>query len=89
MGWFDFLSLIATLAERRKENGAADVVKLLRLGASIGKAGEAGREALLEATAKVRQLVDEDRGLTDDENASLDASIEDKLARAAAVQIES
>jgi hypothetical protein len=87
MPWYEFLSLLAMLVERRKENGAADVAKLLHLGAAAGKAGAAGKEALEAAVAKVKQLVAEDRGLTDEENAALDASIEDKLARAAAVDL--
>lgn len=87
MAWYEFLTLLAALVERRKENGGADVAKFLRLGAAAGKAGEEGRAALQEATDKVRQLVAEERGLTDEESAALDASIEDKLARIASIEI--
>lgn len=87
MAWYQFLMLLAQLAEQRKENGGADLAKLLRLGAAAGRAGAAGKQALADATAKVQQLVDEGRGLTDEENASIDASIDDKLARAAAVDL--
>jgi len=80
MKWYQFLSVIAQLV-------GGDAGKLLMLGAAAGRAGAAGKQALAEATAKAQQLVDEKRGLTPEENAALDASIEEKLAAAAAVEL--
>jgi hypothetical protein len=88
MAWYEFLMLLAQLVDQRKYGGNnADIIRLLKLGAAAGKAGVAGKEALEQATAKVKQLVTENRGLTNEEEAALDASIEDKLTRAAAVEI--
>jgi hypothetical protein len=88
MAWYEFLMLLAQLVDQRKYGGNnADVVRLLKLGAAAGKAGAAGKEALEQATAKVKQLVAENRGFTQAEEAELDASIADKLSRAASVEI--
>lgn len=82
------LQLLSVLATAKNGGVATDLSKLLQLGSAATRAGEAGRAELEAAVAKVQQLVDEDRGLTDDENAALDASIEEKLKAAAAVDLD-
>jgi hypothetical protein len=84
-----FLSLASSLVRMKNGGIENDVSKLLQWGGLAAKAGESGRRELAEATAKVQQLVDEDRGLTDSENDALDRAIADKLARAAAVDLGS
>ena len=81
--WTKFLSILATYVEMKNGGNANDISKYLRLGASIAGATKTVNEALAAATAKVELLVAEDRGLTEDENAELDASIEAKLAEIA------
>jgi hypothetical protein len=65
-----------------------DLSKLLHLGGLAAAAGEEGRAELEAAVAKVKQLVDEDRGLTAEELAALDASIQSKIDRIANVDLD-
>lgn len=80
-----FLEAIGALAQLKAGGQNNDITRLLNLAAAGVKTAELGKTGLEEATKKVQQLVDEDRGLTDAENAALDASIEGKLAAIAAV----
>lgn len=71
------------------KNGGAnnDLTRLLQLAAAGVRTAKTGETGLEEATAKVQQLVDEDRSLTVAENAALDASIEAKLDAIAKTEI--
>lgn len=84
-----FLTVLAALVKAKNGGQDNDVSKLLRYGAAGVQAGRTLEDGLKDATLKVQQLVDEDRGLTDAESAALDKSIEDKLARAASVKLDS
>jgi len=81
-----FLTVLARLAAAR--NGVDDdVARFFRIGASLVDKGAQGKDAFEAATAKMRELVDENRSMTDEENLALEESIADKLARAAAVDL--
>lgn len=80
-----FLEALGALAQLKNGGQNNDITRLANLAAAGVRTAEAGKTGLEQATAKVQQLVDEDRALTDAENAALDASIEDKLAKIAAV----
>ncbi len=82
-----FLEALSALATLKNGGVGNDLSKLLQLGAVGVRAAEQGKTGLEEATAKVQQLVDEDRGLTVDENAALDASIDAKLDAIAKTEI--
>lgn len=84
--FLETLALLVALKNGGREN---DVTRMLRLAAVGARAKANLKEALDEARAKVQELVDQDRSLTDEENAAIDASIAEKLARAAAVDLES
>lgn len=79
-----FLSVAASLVTAQ---GHAAVGRWLKLASIAVRAGDTGRDALREATATMQALVDEGRPMTPEEDAALDASIENKLARAAAVDL--
>ena len=78
------LSALAMLKNGGQNN---DLTRLMQLAAAGARTAQAGKTGLEEATAKVQQLVDEDRGLTDAENAAVDASIEAKLDAIAKTEI--
>jgi hypothetical protein len=84
---YRFLSVVSTLVVMRNGGVENDVSRALKLGAIAARGGEEAKRELEAATAKVQQLVDEDRALTADESAAIDASIESKLAAIAAVQL--
>lgn len=85
IGFLEALSLLVKMKNGGEPN---DVSKLLELGATGARAKGDFDVAFTEARDKVQQLVNEDRGLTDEESAAIDASIEAKLARAAAVDLD-
>lgn len=82
-----FLGALAELVRMKNGGTDNDVSKLLDYAKLGARAGDTGKRHLEKAVAVVQQLVAEDRALTDQELADLDASIRDKLARAAGVQI--
>lgn len=62
-----------------KNAASPDVLRLLALGSAAAKAGEAFKEQLDEGTKFVQQLVDENRAMTPEEAAVIDARIADRL----------
>ncbi|HZF28728.1 MAG TPA: hypothetical protein VE907_06405, partial [Gammaproteobacteria bacterium] len=63
-------------------------IKLLQFGTKAIELGAEGVALLEQATAKVQTMVDENRGLTEEEDAALDASIQAKLDAIAATKID-
>lgn len=84
-----FLEVLGVLVVMKNGGEDNDLSKLLHYARLGVRAGDTGTEHLKAAVAKVEQLVVEDRNLTDAELAFIDASIKDKLARAAAVNLQS
>jgi hypothetical protein len=82
-----FFQVLGTLVTMRNGGVDNDLSRLLNYARMGALAGDKGREHLKAAVAKVEQLVAEDRSLTDEELADLDAAIKGKLARAAAVEL--
>lgn len=83
----NFLAVLSTLVAARSDVDE-DVVRFLNLSSIAVRAGDTGRQALEDATTKMRQLVAEGRSLDAEESAALDDSIASKLARAAAVDLD-
>lgn len=83
-----FLETLSALAQLKTGGVPNDLSRLLHLGAVGVRVAAEGKTGLEEATAKVQQLVSEDRGLTDDENAAIDASINRKLKQIADTVID-
>lgn len=78
------LQVVGAYAQARGGDSAG-IVRLIGFARAGALAGEAYKSAIESATIKVQQLVDENRGLTPQEAADLDASIEssfDRIAKA-------
>lgn len=82
-----FLEVLGVLVRMKNGGEENDVSRLLNYARLGIRAGDQGKQHLKAAVLKVEQLVAEDRSLTDQERADLDAAITGKLARAAAVVI--
>jgi hypothetical protein len=82
-----FLEVLGALVLMKNGGQPNDLSRLINYARLGARAGDKGREYFEAATAKVKQLVDEDRSLTEQEIADLNAQIRGKLARAAGVEI--
>lgn len=87
LGLLKFLEILGTLVVMKNGGQPNDVSRLINYARLGARAGATGKRELEEAVAKVQQLVDEDRSMTDEELAELDEAIQGKLARAAAVEL--
>lgn len=80
-----FLEVLGTLVRMRNGGEENDVTRLINYARLGARAGDTGKRYLVAAVQKVEQLVAEDRHMTDAELAEIEASIQNKLARAAGV----
>lgn len=82
-----FLQILGLYSQLKVGEGAG-ITKLLKLAASGARAGEPFKERLEEGTTLVQKLVDENRGLTPEEDRELDDSIAAHLQAIADTQID-